>query len=278
MAIPPVATSVIAAVAANEVGKAAGANGMLRELGGVFGVAVTVAVFAGAGGYTSAEAFTDGFVRAIGVAAQLSLAGALAAWRCPAAAQRNRRTTESRHMPSFPGESPEYRTARDALLEREVGCAGRWRPWPSRGGSSRRAGSCRRTTCSRAPDRTGSPRTSGCRSCSPRQGLARDLQLHVSALAAGPPARPRERAVGRAAAGAGPVPVVHGAVGPARRGDVARGAATHVLRGGRSADRARAHVRAGARVAAPAGCCQRPATRTSATTTARPTTAHRSRS
>ena len=38
-----------------------GANSMMRELGGVFGIAVVVAVFAGAGGYASAQAFTDGF-------------------------------------------------------------------------------------------------------------------------------------------------------------------------------------------------------------------------
>ena len=35
------------------LGKAAGANSMMRELGGVFGIAVVVAVFAGAGSYAS---------------------------------------------------------------------------------------------------------------------------------------------------------------------------------------------------------------------------------
>ena len=38
---------------AEAVGKAAGVNSMMRELGGVFGIAVVVAVFAGAGGYAS---------------------------------------------------------------------------------------------------------------------------------------------------------------------------------------------------------------------------------
>ena len=42
------------------VGKAAGANTMLRELGGVFGIAVTVAVFAGAGGYASPQGSPTG--------------------------------------------------------------------------------------------------------------------------------------------------------------------------------------------------------------------------
>jgi hypothetical protein len=44
----------------------------------VFGIAVAVAVFAGAGSYASPQAFTDGFVPAVGVAAALALVGAVA--------------------------------------------------------------------------------------------------------------------------------------------------------------------------------------------------------
>jgi EmrB/QacA subfamily drug resistance transporter len=83
MAIPPAASSVVGAVAQDEVGKAAGANSMLRELGGVFGIAILVAVFAGAGSYASAEAFSDGFAPAIAVSAALSLVGALAGLGLP---------------------------------------------------------------------------------------------------------------------------------------------------------------------------------------------------
>ena len=83
MAIPTSANAVIGSVAVDAVGKAAAANGLLRELGGVFGVAVAVAVFAGAGGYASAEVFADGFAAAIGVAAGLSLIGALAGAALP---------------------------------------------------------------------------------------------------------------------------------------------------------------------------------------------------
>ena len=83
MAIPAAQNSVVGSVAEDAIGKAAGANSMVRELGGVFGIAITVAVFAGAGGYASAEAFTDGFAPAIGVAAALSLAGALAGAALP---------------------------------------------------------------------------------------------------------------------------------------------------------------------------------------------------
>jgi EmrB/QacA subfamily drug resistance transporter len=83
MAIPPAASSVVGAVAQDEVGKAAGANSMLRELGGVFGIAILVAVFAEAGGYASTQAFSDGFAPALGVAAGLSLVGALASLGVP---------------------------------------------------------------------------------------------------------------------------------------------------------------------------------------------------
>jgi hypothetical protein len=71
---------------------------MLRELGGVFGIAILVAVFAGAGGYASAEAFTDGFVPAIAVSAALSLAGALAGLALPG----RRRPSEATSRPPRP--------------------------------------------------------------------------------------------------------------------------------------------------------------------------------
>jgi EmrB/QacA subfamily drug resistance transporter len=78
MAIPSAQNSVLGSVAEEAVGKAAGTNSVMRELGGVFGIAVAVAVFAGAGSYASPEAFTDGFAPAIGVAAALALVGAVA--------------------------------------------------------------------------------------------------------------------------------------------------------------------------------------------------------
>jgi MFS family permease len=83
MAIPAAQNSVVGSVAVESVGKAAGANSMMRELGGVFGIAVAVAVFAGAGGYGSAASFLDGFAPAIGIAAAMSLAGATAGLLLP---------------------------------------------------------------------------------------------------------------------------------------------------------------------------------------------------
>jgi MFS family permease len=83
MAIPAAQNSVLGSVATEALGKAAGANSMMRELGGVFGIAVAVAVFAAAGSYASPLAFTDGFTPAILVAAGLSVAGVVAALGLP---------------------------------------------------------------------------------------------------------------------------------------------------------------------------------------------------
>jgi EmrB/QacA subfamily drug resistance transporter len=83
MAIPAAQNSVVGSVATEAIGKAAGVNSMMRELGGVFGIAIAVAVFAGAGGYASAQAFVDGFAPAIRVSAGLALVGALSALAIP---------------------------------------------------------------------------------------------------------------------------------------------------------------------------------------------------
>jgi EmrB/QacA subfamily drug resistance transporter len=83
MAIPSAQNSVVSAVADDAIGKAAGANSMMRELGGVFGIAITVAVFAAAGSYASPASFVQGFGRAIGVAAALSLVGAIVGLALP---------------------------------------------------------------------------------------------------------------------------------------------------------------------------------------------------
>jgi hypothetical protein len=83
MAMPAAQNAVVGAVAPRDIGKAAGTNSMLRELGGVFGIAVAVAVFASAGTYASAQAFSDGVVPALATSAGLSLLGALTALGVP---------------------------------------------------------------------------------------------------------------------------------------------------------------------------------------------------
>jgi EmrB/QacA subfamily drug resistance transporter len=82
-AIPVSQTAVVGSVDGDDVGKAAGANNMVQELGGSFGIAVSVAVFATAGSYASAQAVTDGFGVAIGAAAALAALGLAAALALP---------------------------------------------------------------------------------------------------------------------------------------------------------------------------------------------------
>jgi EmrB/QacA subfamily drug resistance transporter len=90
MAIPAAQNSVVGSVSLESIGKAAGTNSMMRELGGVFGIALAVAVFAAAGSYASPEAFLDGFAPAMGAVAVLALAGAIAGLALPGSAASNR--------------------------------------------------------------------------------------------------------------------------------------------------------------------------------------------
>lgn len=84
MAVPCGQSAVMGAVEERDVGTAAGVNATMRELGGVFGIALTVAAFGAYGGYGSAADFVDGFVPAITVAAAVSAAGALVGLALPA--------------------------------------------------------------------------------------------------------------------------------------------------------------------------------------------------
>jgi EmrB/QacA subfamily drug resistance transporter len=78
MAIPATQNSVMNAVAPTELGKASGTFSAMRQLGGAFGLAIAVAVFAGTGSYSSPSAFSAGFGPALAVSAGLSVCGALA--------------------------------------------------------------------------------------------------------------------------------------------------------------------------------------------------------
>jgi EmrB/QacA subfamily drug resistance transporter len=79
LAVPAVTRAVVGSVPASAIGKAAGVFTTMRQLGGVFGVAILAAVFAAAGGYASPTSFSDGFAPAAAAAAGLALAGAGAA-------------------------------------------------------------------------------------------------------------------------------------------------------------------------------------------------------
>jgi EmrB/QacA subfamily drug resistance transporter len=79
----PMANVVLGAVRREEEGKASGVNNAIRELGGVFGVAVLASVFAHVGGYGSPTEFTDGMNAAILVGAVAVGIGAVAAFAIP---------------------------------------------------------------------------------------------------------------------------------------------------------------------------------------------------
>jgi len=76
---PTVANAVLSAVPAAEAGVASGTNSALRELGGVFGVAVLASSLSATGAYHSPQVFTDGFTGALWIAAGFSAIGIVAA-------------------------------------------------------------------------------------------------------------------------------------------------------------------------------------------------------
>jgi EmrB/QacA subfamily drug resistance transporter len=90
LAIPAVTRSATSTVAPPDVGKASGAYSTMRQLGGAFGVAVLAAVFAASGSYASPAAFSHGFSAALGAAAGIAFAGAVAGLLLPGRAARRR--------------------------------------------------------------------------------------------------------------------------------------------------------------------------------------------
>jgi len=79
----PAANAVLGAVRPEEAGQASGANNAIRELGGVLGVAVLAAVFTGAGGFETPQAFVDGLVPAMWAGAAVLVIGGLTALLIP---------------------------------------------------------------------------------------------------------------------------------------------------------------------------------------------------
>jgi EmrB/QacA subfamily drug resistance transporter len=77
MAMPAAQSSVLGAVPPPAIGKASGTFSTLRQLGGVFGIAVLAAVFASRGSYATGRSFESGLAPALAVAAVMSLLGAV---------------------------------------------------------------------------------------------------------------------------------------------------------------------------------------------------------
>src|SRR6266511_4708 len=94
----PVANVVLSAVRREEEGQASGANNAIRELGGVFGVAVLAAVFAQVGSYRTGDTFVHGMNVAVWIGAAIVLVGAVAAFLIP---QQKRRAETVELEPAY---------------------------------------------------------------------------------------------------------------------------------------------------------------------------------
>jgi EmrB/QacA subfamily drug resistance transporter len=79
----PVANVVLSSVRRDQEGIASGANNAIRELGGVFGIAVLGAVFSAHGGYASGTAFVSGLAPAVWVGASAVAVASAAALFLP---------------------------------------------------------------------------------------------------------------------------------------------------------------------------------------------------
>src|SRR5947207_1862076 len=91
----PVANVVLSSVKAEEEGQASGANNAIRELGGVFGVAVLAAVFSHYGGYQTPDSFVHGVTPALYLGAAIVAIGAAAALFIP---RRRKTSAEAPHV------------------------------------------------------------------------------------------------------------------------------------------------------------------------------------
>ena len=77
------ANAALGSVRPAEAGQASGATNAIRELGGVFGVAVLASVFSAHGSYASPQAYTTGLTAALPIGAALLAIGALIALVVP---------------------------------------------------------------------------------------------------------------------------------------------------------------------------------------------------
>jgi EmrB/QacA subfamily drug resistance transporter len=96
----PIQAAMLAAVAPQEQGQASGVAMVIRELGGVIGIAVLGTVFASHGSTASAHEFLTGFRPALLVGAAAASLGALAAASLPRASRRERALADLQPLPS----------------------------------------------------------------------------------------------------------------------------------------------------------------------------------
>ena len=79
----PSASALLSVVSPAQAGQASGTNNAIREVGGVFGVAVLSTIFSGSGSLGSVQGFVDGAVPALWVGAAVVALGALTALLLP---------------------------------------------------------------------------------------------------------------------------------------------------------------------------------------------------
>jgi EmrB/QacA subfamily drug resistance transporter len=94
----PTANLVLSSVRPEEEGLASGANNTIREVGGVFGVAILASVFSANGGYASPQTFVDGLTPALWLGAAAVAVGAVVALAIPG----RRRPVISLELPARP--------------------------------------------------------------------------------------------------------------------------------------------------------------------------------
>jgi MFS family permease len=98
MFFAPVANVVLSSVRPEEEGQASGANNAIREVGGVFGVAVLATVFSQYGGYESPQTFVDGLSPAIWVGAIVVGVGAVISLAIPRIRRPQEEPVEEREV------------------------------------------------------------------------------------------------------------------------------------------------------------------------------------
>ena len=110
----PAANAALGSVRPAEAGQASGATNAIRELGGVFGVAVLASVFSAHGSYASPHAYTAGFTAALPVGAAILAVGALVALLVPG-------IRAARTQAQSQGDVAEWRSATSPSAEAAVG-------------------------------------------------------------------------------------------------------------------------------------------------------------
>jgi MFS family permease len=102
----PAANAVLSSVRPHEAGQASGATNAMREIGGVFGIAVLATIFSNFGGYASGSSFVSGVQPAAIVAAAVLVIGAGAALFVPKLRTVDRRTESGESTASTLAEVP----------------------------------------------------------------------------------------------------------------------------------------------------------------------------